>query len=96
MPGPPSYITDERALIARLHRVEGQVQALQRQVRRQAPCTDILIQLSAATKALDSVALVLLDHHLRHCVAPTPDPIERNHRLDEASRAIRLLVHSQA
>ena len=50
MPGPPSYITDERALIARLHRVEGQVQALQRQVRRQAPCTDILIQLSAATR----------------------------------------------
>ena len=96
MPGPPSYITDERALIARLHRVEGQVQALQRQVRRQAPCTDILIQLSAATKALDSVALVLLDQHLRHCVAPTPDPIERNDRLDEASRAIRLLVHSQA
>ena len=92
----PSYITDERALIGRLNRVEGQVRALQRQVRSQAPCTDILIQLSAATKALDSVALVLLDHHLRYCVALTPDLIERNDSLDEASRAIRLLVHSQA
>lgn len=96
MTGSQSYITDERALIGRLHRVEGQVRGLQRQVHSQAPCTDILIQLSAATKALDSVALVLLDQHLRHCVAPATDPIERHDRLDEASRAIRLLVHSQA
>lgn len=91
-----SYIRDEPALTSRLRRIEGQVRGLQRQVHDQASCLDILIQISAATRALDSVALVLLDQHLRHCVAPTADLTERSEKLDEAGRAISMLVHSRA
>ena len=52
----------------RLRRVEGQVRGLQRMVGEHAYCTDVLTQISAATKALQSVALELLGEHLSHCV----------------------------
>ena len=65
----PSYITDKRALLIRLHKIEGQVRGLERMVDADAYCIDILTQVSAATRALESVALSLLDAHLRHCVA---------------------------
>lgn len=91
-----SYNLDEPALTSRLRRIEGQVCGLQRQVHEQAPRLDILMQISAATRTLDSVALLLLDQHIRHCVAPTAAPIERSEKLDDGSRAIGTLVHSQA
>src|SRR6266536_2659033 len=53
----------------RLRRIEGQVRGLQRMVGEDKYCIDILTQMSAATKALQSVALGLLDDHLAHCVA---------------------------
>ena len=56
--------TDRAALITRLHRIEGQVRALSRMIDQDAPCIDILTQVSAASHALQSVALILLDDHL--------------------------------
>ena len=53
----------------RLRRIEGQVRGLQRMVDEDAYCIDVLTQISAATKALQAVALELLDEHLAHCVA---------------------------
>ena len=64
----PGYITDKQALLNRLKRVEGQVRGLQRMVDEESYCIDILTQVSAATKALENVALSLLDQHLPHCV----------------------------
>jgi len=52
----------------RLKRIEGQIRGLQRMVDADTYCIDILTQVSAATKALQSVALRLLDDHLNHCV----------------------------
>lgn len=53
----------------RLRRIEGQVRGLQRMVDEDEYCIDVLTQISSVTKALQSVALGLMDEHLRHCVA---------------------------
>jgi CsoR family transcriptional regulator, copper-sensing transcriptional repressor len=52
----------------RLRRIEGQVRGLQRMVDEDVYCVDVLTQISSVTKALQSVALGLLDEHVRHCV----------------------------
>ncbi|KIP52099.1 metal-sensitive transcriptional regulator [Leucobacter komagatae] len=63
------YIEHKEDLLKRLRRAEGQVRGVQRMVEEDTYCIDILTQVSAATKALERVALSLLDDHLRHCVA---------------------------
>jgi DNA-binding FrmR family transcriptional regulator len=67
--GPHGYSPHRDAHIKRLRRIEGQVRGLQRMVEEDVYCIDILTQVSASTKALQSFALSLLEDHLRHCVA---------------------------
>lgn len=92
----PSYITDKRALLVRLRKVEGQVRGLERMVDADAYCIDILTQVAAATRALESVALSLLDAHLRHCVADAvrSEGADAQRKVAEAAEAIALLVRS--
>ena len=92
----PGYITEKQALLNRLRRVEGQVRGLQRMVEDDTYCIDILTQVSAATKALETVALTLLDGHLRHCVtdAARTGGNEAEVKITEASAAIARLVRS--
>jgi DNA-binding FrmR family transcriptional regulator len=92
----PGYITEKQALLNRLRRIEGQVRGLQRMVEEDTYCIDILTQVSAATKALETVALSLLDEHLRHCVmdAARVDGTEADQKLTEATEAIARLVRS--
>ncbi len=63
------YSDKKAAVQQRLRRVEGQVRGVHRMVDDDAYCIDVLTQISAATKALQAVALELLDQHLAHCVA---------------------------
>jgi len=63
------YTHDKDAYMRRLRRIEGQVRGLQRMVDDDKYCIDILTQISAVTRALQAVALGLLDEHLGHCVA---------------------------
>src|SRR5918995_5105592 len=63
------YTDNKDDYLKRLRRIEGQVRGLQRMVENDDYCIDILTQVSAATKALQSVAVGLVDEHLRHCVA---------------------------
>jgi DNA-binding FrmR family transcriptional regulator len=93
-PSLPGYISDKDALLARLRRIEGQVRGLQRQVENETYCIDVLTQVSATTKALQSVALLLLDDHLGHCLAHASDPEDRDRKVNEASQAIARLVRS--
>ncbi|MEO6651511.1 MAG: metal-sensitive transcriptional regulator [Ilumatobacteraceae bacterium] len=93
----PGYHDDKAAVLARLKRVEGQVRGLQRMVDEDTYCIDVLTQVSAATRALQGVAVQLLDDHLRHCVADAvhaDDPVESNRIITEASKAIERLVKS--
>lgn len=82
--------------LRRLKRIEGQIRGLQRLVDEDAYCIDVLTQVSAATKALQSVALGLLDQHVRHCVAGAvaDDPASADAMVEEAVRAIERLVKS--
>jgi CsoR family transcriptional regulator, copper-sensing transcriptional repressor len=92
----PGYVGNKEDYLRRLRRVEGQVRGLQRMIERDEYCIDVLTQVSAATKALQSVALGLLDEHLGHCVAEAI--AEGGHNADakvrEASDAIARLVRS--
>jgi CsoR family transcriptional regulator, copper-sensing transcriptional repressor len=84
------------AVHKRLRRIEGQVRGLQRMVEEEAYCIDVLTQISAVTKALESVALGLLDDHLGHCVshAIQHGGEEAEAKIAEASAAIARLVRS--
>ena len=62
------YDDEKDAYLKRLRRIEGQVRGLQRMIDEDTYCIDVLTQISAVTKALQSVALGLLDEHVRHCV----------------------------
>ena len=88
------YISEKQAVLTRLRRIEGQIRGLQRLVDEEQYCIDILTQVSAATKALEGVALLLLDQHLEHCLAHGTDAAETQQKLNEASAAIRRLVRS--
>jgi DNA-binding FrmR family transcriptional regulator len=63
------YTADKDALIRRLHRIEGQVRGIERMIEEDRYCVDVLTQISAVTTALDSLAFVILDDHVNHCVA---------------------------
>jgi DNA-binding FrmR family transcriptional regulator len=85
-----------QAHLKRLRRIEGQVRGIQRMVEEEKYCIDILTQVSAATKALQSLALSLLDDHMAHCVvdAARQGGAEQEQKLKEASEAIARLVRS--
>ena len=93
-----SYIAHDTKgdYLKRLRRIEGQARGLQRMVEEEQYCIDILTQVSAMTKALQSVALGLLDEHLAHCVvnAVREGGEEQEIKLQEASAAIARLVRS--
>ncbi len=90
------YSDDKQALLGRLRRIEGQIRGLERMVDEDTYCIEILTQISAATRALQSVALGLLDGHLSHCVAEATaqggDTADA--KIKEASEAIARLVRS--
>ena len=92
----PGYIDNKEAVQKRLRRVEGQVRGIQRMVDEDRYCIEILEQVSAATKALQSVALGLLEEHLAHCVtqALAEGGDTAADKVREASDAIARLVRS--
>ncbi len=92
----PGYAADQEAIQARLRRIEGQVRGLQRMVGDEAYCIDVLTQVAAVTKALQAVALVLLQDHLGHCVreALASGSADAGEKIEEATAAIARLVRS--
>ena len=91
------YSMEKDDYAARLRRIEGQVRGVARMIDEDTYCIDVLTQLSAVTRALQSVALGLVDEHLRHCVAGAVgagDAEEADRMLTEATRAIERLVKS--
>ncbi len=89
------YTMNKDDYLKRLRRIEGQIRGLQRLVEEDTYCIDILTQVSAATSALQSVAVGLLDEHVRHCVADAArgdDPQHAERMVTEATKAIERLV----
>ena len=90
------YTHEKDAYLRRLRRIEGQLRGLQRMIDEDKYCIDILTQVAAATKALQAVALGLLEEHLGHCVAEamTEGGDTATEKVREASEAIARLVRS--
>lgn len=83
------YVGDKDSLLRRLRRVEGQVRGLQRMVEDERYCIDVVTQVSAATTALEQVALQLLEDHVRHCVS------EGGASVEELMGAVERLVRTR-
>ncbi|HSJ61203.1 MAG TPA: metal-sensitive transcriptional regulator [Jiangellaceae bacterium] len=90
------YLDNKESHLKRLRRIEGQIRGLQRMVEQDKYCIDILTQVSAATKALQSFSLELLDEHISHCLvdAARAGGPEADAKVREASDAIARLVRS--
>jgi len=88
------YIHRKDDYLKRLRRIEGQARGLQRMVEDEKYCIDILTQVSAMTKALQSVALGLLEEHLSHCVVGAVEAGQADAKVQEATEAIARLVRS--
>jgi DNA-binding FrmR family transcriptional regulator len=90
------YVDDKDAVLKRLQRIEGQVRGVRRMVESDTYCIDVLTQISAATRALQAVAIALLEDHLAHCVADATRAggEEADAKVKEASEAIARLVRS--
>ncbi|CAG7616771.1 metal-sensitive transcriptional regulator [Actinacidiphila bryophytorum] len=94
--GPHGYSHDKESHLKRLRRIEGQIRGLQRMVEQDVYCIDILTQVSASTKGLQSFALQLLEEHLRHCVAAAAvgGGPEIDEKVAEATAAIARLLRT--
>lgn len=90
------YTDNRQDHLRRLRRIEGQIRGLQRMVEQDKYCIDVLTQVSAATSALRSFALSLLEEHMAHCVADAAarGGAEAENKIKEASDAIARLVRS--
>ena len=88
---PPGYAGDKSDELLRLRKIEGQIRGVIRMVDQDRYCIDVLTQISAVTRALQEVALSLLDDHIRHCLvdATRTDAVEGEAKLDELTSALR-------
>jgi DNA-binding FrmR family transcriptional regulator len=92
----PSDKVTKPDYLKRLRRIEGQVRGIAKMVDDDKYCIDILTQVSAATRALQSVALGLLEDHLGRCVvdAARAGGSEADQKVKEAADAVGRLVRS--
>jgi DNA-binding FrmR family transcriptional regulator len=93
----PGYHADKQQLITRLRRIEGQVRGLQRMIDEDTYCIDVLTQLAAVSKGLQTVGVQLLDEHLQHCVAgaaASGDGERTTQLVHEATKAVERLLRS--
>ena len=90
------YTGSKDDYLKRLRRIEGQVRGIARMVEEDTYCIDVLTQVSAATKALHSVSLGLLEDHISHCVVEAAAESEeaKDAKVREAADAIARLVRS--
>jgi len=92
------YTKDKDALVKRLHRIEGQVRGIEKMVEDDRYCIDILTQVSAVTTALDSLAIKILDEHVRHCVAgalASGDEADASVKTDELIAAVQRFARTR-
>ncbi|TWP38176.1 metal-sensitive transcriptional regulator [Leekyejoonella antrihumi] len=90
------YTGTKEQYLARLRRIEGQVRGIQRMVEDDTYCIEVLTQVSAVTKALQSVSLGLLEDHIGHCVVDAARESDEaaDAKVTEAAAAIARLVRS--
>lgn len=91
----PGYHDAKRAYLRRLRLIEGQIRGITRMIEEDTYCIDVLTQVSAVSKALESLSVALADDHIHHCVhhaAASGDPEEIDRKLDEVMAVVRRLL----
>ncbi|WP_084168379.1 metal-sensitive transcriptional regulator [Corynebacterium atypicum] len=90
------YTPRKDAYQRRLKRIEGQVRGIQRMIDEDVYCIDVVTQISAATSALENVAVALMEDHLHHCVKNAIDRSDGSgdEKINEAMRAIKRMIKS--
>ena len=89
---------DKETIVKRLHRIEGQVRGIERMVAGDRYCIDVLTQIAAVNTALESLALKILDEHVRHCVAgalASGDPAEADEKSRELLEAVQRFARTR-
>ncbi|WKD58759.1 metal-sensitive transcriptional regulator [Corynebacterium caspium] len=88
------YTPEKARYLARLKRVEGQVRGIHRMIQEDEYCIDVVTQISAATSALQNLAIALMEDHLHHCVANAvrDDTTEGDEKITEAMKAIQRMM----
>lgn len=89
----PGYTMSRDEYLTRLRRIEGQVRGLERMVQEDKYCIDVLTQISSVSRALQGVAVGLLDEHMRHCVMEAAARGDDS-KVSEATAAIERLIRS--
>jgi len=84
-----SYSKDRAQLLRRLSRIEGQVRGIARMIERDEYCIDILQQTSALRAAVDAVAVLVLEDHVRGCVRTAAERGEADVYADEVLDVVR-------
>ncbi|HEY7150102.1 MAG TPA: metal-sensitive transcriptional regulator [Solirubrobacterales bacterium] len=93
----PGYVRDKQAILRRLSRIEGQIRGLGRMVGEEAYCIDVLTQISAVERALDSLAVRLLGDHASHCVRDAVESggAEADEKLDELMATVERFARTR-
>jgi DNA-binding FrmR family transcriptional regulator len=92
------YSAEKAGLVKRLHRIEGQVRGIERMVEDERYCIDVLTQISAVSTALESLAVKILDEHVRHCVAgalASGDETDAREKTEELLRAVQRFARTR-
>ena len=92
------YTAGKGALVKRLHRIEGQVRGIEKMVEDDRYCIDILTQIAAVNTALESLALKILDDHVRHCVAgalASGDVVDATQKTEELLAAVQRFARTR-
>lgn len=85
-------LTEEKDLLKRLNRIEGQVRGIKAMVEDERYCVDILNQVSAVQAALNSFSKVLLSNHIKTCVMDDIEAGQGDEAVDELCRTIQKLM----
>ena len=88
------YASGKEDYLRRLRKIEGQIRGLQKMIEADAWCPDVITQVGSATRALQEVAVGLLNDHLGHCVrdAARRSDADADATLAEVAGAIRQVV----
>jgi len=82
--------TEQKTVINRLKRIEGQIRGLEKLVESEAPCLDILTQVSAVAAAVKKAGAEVIRIHMQKCLADAAGKAgaEREQRMDELRKAL--------
>ena len=85
-------LTEQKDLMTRLNRIEGQVRGLKAMLEDERYCVDILTQVSAVQAALNGFSRVLLSNHIKTCVVDQIEAGNAEETVEELCKTIQNMM----